>query len=149
MRSVNAGQKSQEALDSFGDLKTKGCRRENLLGILQEECLQKRYVRLASYPVSRQSPRGEEKFKLALADSRQTESESGLVILPTFRLIRKRAMADDNLLSYPGFDVALLVPAQHDPDQLDAAIAQIKRDVELSAARYLPSGCLVQLQDTV
>jgi hypothetical protein len=58
-------------------------------------------------------------------------------------------MADDHLLSYPGFDVGFLVPRQHDPDQLDEAIAQIKRDVEESAGRHLPAGCRVELQDTV
>jgi len=58
-------------------------------------------------------------------------------------------MADDDLLSYPGFDVAFLVPPEHDPDQLDEAIAHIKRDIENSAVRHLPAGCLVELRDTV
>jgi hypothetical protein len=88
------------------------------------------------------------KVENALADSCLTESESGLVILPALRLIRKYAMAHDNLLSYPGFDVGFLVSREHDPDQLDEAIAQIKLDVEASAGRHLPPGCIVELQDT-
>jgi hypothetical protein len=58
-------------------------------------------------------------------------------------------MADDNLLSYPGFEVGFLVPRLHDLDQLDLAIDRIKRDVEESAGRHLPAGCLLQLQDVV
>lgn len=65
------------------------------------------------------------------------------------RPIRRAPMANDNLLSYPGFEVEFLVPRQHDPDRLDIAIAQIKRDVEASAERHLPPGCVVALQETV
>ena len=57
-------------------------------------------------------------------------------------------MADD-YLTYPGFDVSFLVPRDHDPDKIDQAIADIKRDVTKSAARHLPAGCQLELQDTV
>jgi hypothetical protein len=57
-------------------------------------------------------------------------------------------MANDNLRSYPGFDVSFLVPRDHDPDQLDTAIARIKSDIEDSAGRNLPAGCRVELLDT-
>jgi hypothetical protein len=57
-------------------------------------------------------------------------------------------MRDDKYLTYPGFNVSFLVPPRHDPDKLDRAIAHIKRDVIESAARHLPEGCQVELQDT-
>ena len=57
-------------------------------------------------------------------------------------------MTDDECLTYPGFDVSFLVPHRHDTDKIDKAIAEIKRDVTVSAARHLPEGCQVDLQDT-
>jgi hypothetical protein len=61
----------------------------------------------------------------------------------------KGEMADDDYLTYPGFDVSFLVPHEHDPDKLDRAIAEIKREVIDSAARHLPADCQLDLQDTV
>jgi hypothetical protein len=57
-------------------------------------------------------------------------------------------MTNDEFLTYPGFDVSFRVPPRHDEDELDTAIAQIKRDVTESAARHLPEGCHLDLQDT-
>jgi hypothetical protein len=57
-------------------------------------------------------------------------------------------MTDGKYLTYPGFDVSFLVPPRHDAGKLDSAITQIKRDVTESAARNLPEGCKLELQDT-
>lgn len=57
-------------------------------------------------------------------------------------------MTEDEYLTYPGFDVSFRVPPQHDADKLDSAIVRIKRDVTESAARHLPEGCQMDLQDT-
>jgi hypothetical protein len=58
-------------------------------------------------------------------------------------------MADDEYLTYPGFNVTFLVPPQHDTDKLDRAIAAIKRDVAASAERHLPAACQTEIEDTV
>ena len=57
-------------------------------------------------------------------------------------------MTDDDYLTYPGFNVSFLVPPRHDPDKIDKAIAEIKRDVTESAERHLPADCQLDLQDT-
>ena len=58
-------------------------------------------------------------------------------------------MTDDEYLTYPGFDVSFRVPHEHDEDEIDRAIARIKRDVTASAERHLPEGCRLELQDSV
>ena len=58
-------------------------------------------------------------------------------------------MTDDDYLTYPGFNVSVLVPRQHDTDKIDKAIAEMKRDVTESAERHLPADCELDLQDTV
>lgn len=58
-------------------------------------------------------------------------------------------MADDDYLTYPGFNVSFLVPPRHDPNKIDKAIAGIKRDVTDSAERHLPADCQLDLQDVV
>ena len=58
-------------------------------------------------------------------------------------------MADDDFLTYPGFNVSFLVPPRHDPNKLDKAIDEIKRDVGESAKQHLPADCLIELEDTV
>ena len=57
-------------------------------------------------------------------------------------------MTNDDYLTYPGFDVSFRVPHEHDEDDIDRAISRIKRDVAESAARHLPNGCQLNLQDT-
>jgi hypothetical protein len=58
-------------------------------------------------------------------------------------------MADDDYLTYPGFNVSFLVPPQHDTNKLDEAIAEIRREVTESAERHLPADCQLDLEDTV
>jgi len=62
---------------------------------------------------------------------------------------RRDEMTDDDYLTYPGFNVSVLVPPQHDTDKIDKAIAEMKRDVTESAERHLPADCQLDLQDTV
>ena len=92
------------------------------------------------------------KKKIPLAESCKTESESGLISRGAATGIlrfRRSEMADDDYLTYPGFNVSFLVPPQHDTNKLDRAIAEIKRDVSESAERRLPANCQIELQDTV
>ena len=58
-------------------------------------------------------------------------------------------MTDDDYLTYPGFGVSFLVPPEHDTDEIDKAIAEIKREVTESAERHLPGGCQLELDDSV
>lgn len=62
---------------------------------------------------------------------------------------KEQDLADEDLLTYPGFCVSFLVPLRHDPNTLESAIAEITRDVIDSAQRHLPPDCKVELQDTV
>jgi hypothetical protein len=57
-------------------------------------------------------------------------------------------MTHDEYLTYPGFDVSFRVPHGHDEKEIDRAISRIKRDVTESAARHLPEGCQLEIQDT-
>jgi len=56
------------------------------------------------------------------------------------------AMSDHELVVYPGVLVSFRVPPQIEATVLDEAIARIKRDIEKSIERHLPSGCVAELQ---
>ena len=55
-------------------------------------------------------------------------------------------MVQRDLVFYPGVLVSFRVPPQIEAAVLDEAIAKIKRDIENSIGRHLPSGCVADLQ---
>jgi hypothetical protein len=66
------------------------------------------------------------------------ESESGLT--------GAAQMADKDLVLYSGLLVSFQVQRQCDIATLENAIAKIRRDIERSLERHLPSGCAADLQ---
>lgn len=58
----------------------------------------------------------------------------------------REASTERDLVLYPGVLVSFRVPRDCDTALLDAAIANIRRDVEKSVERHLPSGCFAELQ---
>ncbi len=60
--------------------------------------------------------------------------------------VRENAMAEHDLVLYPGVLVSFRVPPQIEAAVLDEAIARIKRDIEKSIERHLPAGCVAELE---
>jgi hypothetical protein len=58
----------------------------------------------------------------------------------------RKAMAEQDLVVYPGVLVSFRVPQQCEAAVLDEAIAKISRDIEESIERHLPAGCVAELQ---
>jgi hypothetical protein len=60
--------------------------------------------------------------------------------------LRTNAMAERDLVVYPGVLVSFRVPPQIETAALDEAITRIKLDIESSIERHLPAGCVAELQ---
>jgi hypothetical protein len=58
----------------------------------------------------------------------------------------ERSMPEPDLVLYSGVLVSFHVPRRGDSRALEAAIANIKRDIEKSIDAHLPPGCAADLQ---
>lgn len=57
-------------------------------------------------------------------------------------------MAADGHLTYPGFNISFLIPLEQNTDELEQAIAKIRRDLVANANRHLPFHCQIEIQVT-